>query len=127
MAREIERLNAELRVADLPSIAVRVGIHTGNLIAGSLGSSERSEYTVIGDTVNTASRLESFANELAESETDPTTCTIAISGVTLKWLDGTFDTREIGEVQLKGKAKKVSVYRLMDLAGPSGEAGEGQS
>ena len=75
--------------------------------------------------MNTASRLESFANELAESETDLTPCTIAISGATLKWLDGAFATREIGEVQLKGKAERVSVYHLMDFAGPSDEAGDG--
>ena len=125
MARELERLNAELRAGGLPSIAVRIGIHTGGLIAGSLGSAERSEYTVIGDTENTASRLESFANELAGSETDLTPCTIAISGATLKWLDGAFVTREIGEVQLKGKAQRVSVYHLIDFAGSSGEAGDG--
>jgi adenylate cyclase len=124
MARELKRLNTELRAAELPSIAVRIGIHTGDLIAGSLGSSERSEYTVIGDTVNTASRLESFANELAESETNPTLCTIAISGAMLKWLDAGFATREIGEVQLKGKAERVSVYHLMDFAEPSGKAGD---
>ena len=125
MARELERLNAELRATELPSIAVRIGIHTGDLIAGSLGSSERSEYTVIGDTVNTASRLETFADELFESETNPTPCMIVISGATLKWLDGAFATREIGEVQLKGKAERVSVYHLIDFAGPSGEAGDG--
>lgn len=124
MARELKRLNAELRAGGLPSIAVRVGIHTGGLIAGSLGSAERSEYTVIGDTVNTASRLESFANQLVESETNPTPCTIAISGATLKWLDGAFATREIGEVQLKGKAERVSVYHLIDFAESPGEVGE---
>lgn len=124
MARELERLNAELRAAELPLIAVRIGIHTGGLIAGSFGSAERSEYTVVGDTVNTASRLESFANELIESETNPTPCTIAISGATLKWLDGAFATREIGEVQLKGKAERVSVYHLIDFAGSPDEAGE---
>lgn len=124
MGRELERLNAELGAAGLPLISVRIGIHTGGLVAGSLGSAERSEYTIVGDTVNTASRLESFADKIAKSEAKHTPCTIAISGATLRWLDDAFATQEIGEVQLKGKAERVSVYHLKDFAGPLGEAGD---
>ncbi|MFQ5774396.1 MAG: CHASE2 domain-containing protein [Kiloniellaceae bacterium] len=124
MTRELERLNEAFRAAGLPTVGIRIGIHTGELVAGSVGSAERLEYTVIGDTVNTASRLERFAAELTDREADNAACTIAISGATLKLLDGAFEARKFGEVQLKGKAEKVTVYRLIGFTGPAGEVAQ---
>jgi adenylate cyclase len=61
MQRRVIGINNELRQEGLPQIAVGIGLHTGEVTVGYIGSERRSEYTAIGDTVNTASRLESNA------------------------------------------------------------------
>ena len=60
IAHQLKQLNLELNAEQAPPMRVRIGIHTGPVIAGSMGSSTRLEYTVMGDTVNCASRLESL-------------------------------------------------------------------
>jgi len=57
MKREIKRLNASWQERNLPTVNMRVGIFTGPVVAGSLGSTQRLKYTTIGNTVNIASRL----------------------------------------------------------------------
>lgn len=112
MKRELERLNSLWHNRGLPNVGMRVGIFTGPLVAGSLGSSQRMEYTVIGDTVNTASRLESFNKDF-----DPeNTCRILIGEATLQRLNHRFETREVGSVSLKGKNEKVTLYQVMGPA-----------
>ena len=59
MQRRIVNINEELREEGLPEIGVGIGLHTGEATVGYIGSERRSEYTAIGDTVNTAARLES--------------------------------------------------------------------
>jgi adenylate cyclase len=61
MQRRLLGINAELRADGLPEVGVGIGLHTGEVIVGYIGSERRSEYTAIGDSVNTASRLESNA------------------------------------------------------------------
>ena len=63
MWRELIQLNRRWQDQQQPTIRMRVGIYTGPLVAGAVGSAERLEYTVYGDTVNTASRLESYEKE----------------------------------------------------------------
>jgi adenylate cyclase len=112
MAVQLDEMNNLWQQRGLPTIGMRVGIYTGPLVAGSLGSKDRLEYTVIGDTVNTASRLESY-----DKGTDPTDdahhCRILIGDNTLKYVEDLYETLEVGSVKLKGKEDDVVIYRVI--------------
>jgi len=109
MDREMSRLNDLWQEKGFPSLGMRIGICTGPAVAGPLGSSERMKYTTVGDTVNTASRLESYDKALAKA----VTCRILIGESTLRYLGHRFKTERIGEVNLKGKEEKTTVYRVL--------------
>ncbi|HEX2565829.1 MAG TPA: adenylate/guanylate cyclase domain-containing protein [Burkholderiales bacterium] len=119
MRAELDRFNAAWAAKGLPAIGIRIGLYTGELISGSLGSSERMEYTVIGDTVNTASRLESF--KLAPGESPPEAlaeerdgaCRILAGDSTVRLLGGQFAVSPVGKVRLKGKEEPVAVFSLV--------------
>ncbi len=109
MEKEIDHLNSLWSQKNLPSVAVRIGIYTGPAVAGLVGSSERLKYTTQGDTINIAARLESYEKDFAAHAP----CRILIGESTLRYLDSEFKTEWVGEVSLRGKYKKVSVYRVM--------------
>ena len=113
MRKTLERLNPVWVAEGRPAINIRVGIFTGPLVAGSLGSSDRMEYTVIGDTVNVASRLEGYPGEVAG---DSGHCRILIGEATRRLVTGLFDLRQVGEVALKGKTEQVVIYSVLGLS-----------
>ncbi len=106
MGEALKHLNVEWRKRNLPTIGMRVGVSTGPLVAGSLGSAQRMDYTVVGDTVNTAARLESFDKNLGADMS----CRILISETTRSLLHGRFLTQPVGEVSLKGKDERISIH-----------------
>ena len=109
MEKAMETLNRMWGEKGLPAMGIRVGIFTGPVVAGLLGNSQRLKYTTIGDTVNTAARLESFDKEIGKEAL----CRILIGDTTLSLLGDRFLTEKIGEVSLKGKDDKVTIHRVL--------------
>jgi adenylate cyclase len=115
METVLRDLNRRWLEQNRPTTAMRMGIYTGPMVAGSLGGADRLEYVVIGDTVNIASRLESFDKDLfARSLASP--CRILIGEATLSRLGQRFLTEKVGQVSLKGKEEKIHVYRVVGHA-----------
>lgn len=109
---KLYELNQKWQQQGFPVVMMRTGIHTGSVVAGTFGGVSRTEYTVIGDVVNTASRLESFDKNLAiPSFENPNR--ILIGNVTFHYVESSITTREIGEVELKGKNKKLKIYQVL--------------
>jgi adenylate cyclase len=105
MRERLEEFNAERREG--PQLRIRIGINSGKVVAGEIGSINKKEYTVLGDAVNTASRLES-------SVAKP--MMIVIGENTYEAVRGQFECRSLGETELKGKAKKVTAYEVVSAA-----------
>ncbi len=102
--REINKFSEQLKTEKAgPSIKMRVGIHTGPVIVGTLGNDLRLEFKAVGDTVNLASRMEGLA--------DPgTTC---VTEDTFKLTEGFFRFEALGEKKIKGKEEPVKVYQVI--------------
>jgi adenylate cyclase len=105
MRERLEEFNAERREG--PQLRIRIGINSGKVVAGEIGSINKKEYTVLGDAVNIASRLES-------SVAKP--MMIVIGEATHEAVQGQFECRSLGETELKGKAKKVTAYEVVSAA-----------
>ncbi len=127
MKAELEKYNRRSRQQGLPLLRMRVGICTGSVVAGCLGSSERMKYTTIGDTVNTAARIETLDKESFNTDRETSDCRILLAESTMKYIQDTWQAESAGSVVLRGKTKPVRVFRVdtcatVDIDGS--EAGE---
>jgi adenylate cyclase len=121
MRREVPIINARWAATapDLPPVAMRIGIFTGALVNGSLGTSERLEWTVIGDTVNRANRLEAAGKEIKKELTEgETLCPILIGPEVFKRVGDMFETVPVADMTLKGISERVTVYRVLSERAP---------
>ena len=90
---------------NLPFIDIGIGIHSGFAIVGNMGSEKRFDYTVIGDTVNTASRLEGLNKEYKTH--------LIISEATLKKLSIPIQPKPLGETHVKGKTQGINIFEIV--------------
>jgi adenylate cyclase len=112
MLRLIDALNAARRERGEPEFVTGIGVNTGVVIAGGLGTSDRLHYTIIGDTVNTTQRLETLTRDLLD------TSGILISHSTYLALGDYqqhFHCEPLGTHRVKGKQEELLVYRLLPL------------
>ena len=102
--------NAKRQAEGKPPIGIRIGIHSGRVTVGNIGTPDHLNYTVIGDDVNVGARLEQLGKDLYPPGTD---VSILISGDTARDLSEAFETEFAGHYELKGRAGEVEVYRLV--------------
>jgi class 3 adenylate cyclase len=101
--RALQPLNEELRRRGRIGLQVRQGLNTGLVVVGSIGTDLRMDYTAVGDTTNVAARLQHAAEPGS----------ILISGRTRRLVEGYFQLRSIGAIDLRGKAEKVPAFEVL--------------
>jgi adenylate cyclase len=106
MIRELHRLNEKWTAEGRPALDIGIGISTGPMIAGNIGSDAIMSYTVVGDLVNLGARLESLNKEYGTR--------IIISEATREALSGRYNLRSLGEVLVKGKTRPVAIFEVKE-------------
>jgi len=104
MQEELKLLNAELTKENLPNINIGIGINTGEALVGNMGSDQRFDYSVIGDAVNLASRLESSSKTLGK--------TLVVGEDTYKAAKINYGFEYVDEITVKGKTEPIKVYTI---------------
>jgi adenylate cyclase len=101
----LDELNGRWVSNHLAPLRIGIGLHTGEVVAGIVGTGERKKFDVTGDTVNTGSRVEGLNKELGTA--------ILATRETVTRLNGAFKVRSCGEVAVKGRAKPVEVFEIL--------------
>jgi len=111
-------LNGLLQAEGLPPMRVRVGVHTGPVLAGSVGTPERWEFGVVGDTVNCAARIEGLQRNQGPSPT----CRVLLSGTTLALVRARIQGpwNRWGTLPLSGRSTAVEVWELLEEGSAEG-------
>jgi adenylate cyclase len=109
MRTRLQKINVAFKERGLPEIRSGIGLHSGQVVAGNMGHAERMEYTVIGDAVNLASRLEGMTKELK--------CDVVLSEDLFVQVERHVDAEPLHKIKVKGRDQEVMVYRLIGLKG----------
>jgi adenylate cyclase len=102
---KLDILNEEFEKQNLPLVHIGIGIHTGEAVVGEMGSVDRSDYTIIGDSVNIASRVEGLCKQYKAE--------VLITQQTKDRLKKNYNMKEIGSVSVKGKKEPVTIYQVL--------------
>ena len=109
MVKRLEDLNQEFHSQGLPTVRFGVGLHTGTIVAGTVGSRHRSSYSFFGDTVNIAARLQDMTKTLTKNASYP----ILMSEATYQHVADHYTiVAEKVQIQLRGRMAKTTVYTL---------------
>ncbi|MGH9579466.1 MAG: adenylate/guanylate cyclase domain-containing protein, partial [Terriglobales bacterium] len=108
MSARLRELNAKWKAEGRKQLAIGIGLNTGPVNVGNMGSSRRLSWTVMGDHVNLASRLEGLTKEYGVG--------IVLSEFTWRAVEGRFIARELDRIRVKGKQQPVGIFELMDSA-----------
>jgi class 3 adenylate cyclase len=105
MRYRLSQLNIKLVQQGFNPLAHGIGIHSGAVLAGNIGSKDRMAYALIGDTVNTASRIEGLTKTYG--------CDIIVSQTTYNFLTESYKAEQLAPVKVKGKEDELIVYKLL--------------
>ena len=109
MLLKVKELQKKWAEEGKPKIEIGIGINTGEVFVGNIGSENRMEYTVIGDTVNLASRLESY-NKVYKTK-------MLISSSTYETTKSFIDVMKISDVEIRGKSHRMNIYEVLKVIG----------
>ena len=105
MRERLELLNQRLEQQGFESLSHGIGIHSGAVLAGNIGSEDRMSYALVGDTVNVASRIEGLTKQYNSD--------IIISQTTVNLLTESYDTEKLASVKVKGKKDEIIIFRIL--------------
>ena len=109
MLDDLERFNKEIAVEGVPPFGMGLGINTGSVVVGNMGSSQRFDYTCLGDTVNLASRL--------EGQSKPYHVKMVIGPITYQYVKDDYLCLELDCLAVKGKTEGVNIYTIVNTNG----------
>jgi len=109
MLGDLERFNTEILAEGVPPFGMGLGINTGSVVVGNMGSSQRFDYTCLGDSVNLASRL--------EGQSKPYHVKLVIGPITYKYVKDDYLCLELDCLAVKGKTEGVNIYTIVPKNG----------
>ncbi len=110
IAAALERENRARAERGLPEVRIRLGLHSGPAIVGNIGAPGRVNYTLIGDTVNLANRLEAFGKEI---DADDAAAVVLLSEETRALLGPGWRVADLGAHEMRGRVGEIGVFRLL--------------